>query len=79
MWDVYLASNHEFTRENSRNVSNWHSSVFALTAIAVVTFFLGADELTMGDEVIELSLLPPPFNTIFFLAGMLLMALTMVA
>lgn len=76
---VYLASNHEFTKANARNALNWHLSVLALTAVAVLVFALGADELTIGGEVTELSLLPPPLDTVFGLVGMLLLLLAMLA
>lgn len=76
---VYLVSNHEYTRANARNALNWHLSVLALTIISFLILFLGADELTIGGDVIEWSLLPQPFDTVVGLIGMLLMLLTMLA
>ncbi|QGA83692.1 DUF4870 domain-containing protein [Halomicrobium sp. LC1Hm] len=73
---VYLVANHEFTRTNARNVLNWHLSVLALTAIAVLTFTLGADELTIGSRVVDWSLLGPPLDTIVAIVGTLLLLLT---
>lgn len=76
---VYLVSNHEFTRANARNALNWHTSVLVLTVTALLTFVLGADQMTVGGEVRELSLLPPPLDTVFFLLGMLLLMLASLA
>ena len=76
---VYAAANNEYTRENARHALNWHVTVFALTVVAFVTFFLGADELTVGGEPTELSLLPAPLDTVFMIAGVLLVLLLFVA
>ncbi|MBP1921938.1 putative Tic20 family protein [Halorubrum alkaliphilum] len=76
---VYVAANNEYTRENARHALNWHVTVFALTIVAFVTFFLGADELTVGGEATELSLLPAPLDTVFMITGVLLVLLLFVA
>jgi len=76
---VYLASDHEFTRANARHALNWHASVFVLFIVGSVTFFLGADELTIGGEATELSLMPAPLDTVFTFAGILLLVLLMIA
>lgn len=76
---VYLISNNEFTQANARNALNWHTSVLALTVIAILVFFLGADELTIGGEVMEWSLLPSPLDTVFALIGTLLLILVVLA
>lgn len=72
---VYAAANHEYTRENARHALNWHVTVFALTVVAMITFFLGADEFTIGGEVTEVSLLPAPLDTVFAIVGILLVIL----
>jgi len=69
---VYAVSDHEFTRANARHALNWHVTVFVLSVVAIVTFFLGADELTVGGETTELSLLPAPLDTVFWIVGMVL-------
>ncbi len=76
---VYAVSDHEFTRANARHALNWHVTVFVLSVAAMVTFFLGADELTVGGEATELSLLPAPLDTVFGIVGMLLVILMMLA
>ena len=76
---VYAVSDHEFTRANARHALNWHVTVFVLSIAAVVTFFLGADELTVGGEATELSLLPAPLDTVFAAAGALLLILMSIA
>ncbi len=76
---VYAAANDEYTRENARHALNWHVTVFALMIVAMGTFFLGADELTVGGEATELSLLPAPLDTVFAVVGILLVLLLMVA
>ncbi len=76
---VYLISNNEFTRTNARNALNWHASVLALTITGLLVFVPGADELTIGGEVMEWSLLPTPLDTVFALVGMLLLAIAMLA
>ena len=76
---VYAAANNEYTRENARHALNWHVTVFALTVVAFVTFFMGADELTVGGEATELSLLPAPLDTVFTAVGVLLVLLLFVA
>ena len=76
---VYAVSTHEFTRTNARHAINWHVTVFALFVTGTVTFFLGADELTVGGEPTELSLLPAPLDTVFAAVGALLLLLLMIA
>ena len=76
---VYAAAKNEYTRENARHALNWHVTVFALMIVAMVTFFLGADELTVGGEATELSLLPAPLDTVFAVVGVLLVLLLMIA
>jgi len=76
---VYVVSDHEFTRANARHAMNWHASVFVLFVVGTVTFFLGADELTIGGEPTEFSLLPAPLDTVFTLAGVLLLVLLLIA
>ena len=76
---VYAAANNEYTRENARHALNWHVTVFVLTVVAMVTFFLGADELTVGGEATELSLLPAPLDSVFTAVGVLLVLLLMIA
>jgi len=76
---VYAISDHEFTRANARHALNWHVTVFVLSIVAMVTFFLGADELTVGGEPTELSLLPAPLDTVFGVVGMVLVIIMMVA
>jgi hypothetical protein len=74
---IYLISNNEFTRANARNALNWHVSVLALTIIAILVFIPGADELTIGGEVMEWSLLPSPLGSVFTFIGILLLLLVM--
>ncbi|WP_255192269.1 DUF4870 domain-containing protein [Natronobeatus ordinarius] len=76
---VYVVSDHEFTRTNARHVINWHVTVFALWIVTFVTFFLGADEITVGGEPTEVSLLPAPLDTVFAIVGILLLIVLMVA
>ncbi len=76
---VYLISNRTYTKANARNALNWHLSVLLLTVGAVVTFALGADQMTVGGETMELSLLPAPLDTVFALLGMPLLLITMLA
>ncbi|GAB6878310.1 hypothetical protein JCM17823_05840 [Halorubrum gandharaense] len=77
---VYAVSDHEFTRANARHALNWHVTVFVLTIVAMVTFFLGADEYTVGGgEPTELSLLPEPLDTVFGIVGMILMIVVITA
>ncbi|SFC51605.1 hypothetical protein SAMN05444422_109181 [Halobiforma haloterrestris] len=76
---VYAAANNEYTRENARHALNWHVTVFVLAVVAMVTFFLGADEFTVGGETIQLSLLPAPLDTVFAAAGVLLILLVSIA
>lgn len=76
---VYAVSNHAFTRTNARHVINWHVTVFVLTIVAFVTFFLGADEITVGGEPTEVSLLPAPLDTVFGIVGVLLVIVLMIA
>ena len=76
---VYAVSDHEYTRANARHAFNWHATVSVLTIVALVTFFLGADELTVGGQATELSLLPAPLDTAFGLVGILLLVVLTVA
>lgn len=76
---VYALSRHEYTRANARNAFNWHLSVTLLTALAVATFLLGADELTVAGETVEWSLLPEPFATGAGVAGTILLFVAMAA
>lgn len=76
---VYGLSKHEFTRQNARHALNWHITVFVLAIGGMVTFFLGADELTVGGEPTELSLLPAPLDMVFSAVGALLLILLMIA
>lgn len=76
---VYAVSDHEFTRANARHALNWHFTVFVLSVVAIVTFFLGADELTVGGDPTELSLLPAPLDTVFAAVGALLLIVMMIA
>ncbi|WP_119817687.1 DUF4870 domain-containing protein [Halalkaliarchaeum desulfuricum] len=76
---VYVVSDHEYTRTNARHALNWHITVFVLSIVAMVTFFLGADELTVGGEPVELSLLPAPLDTVFGIVGMILVVIMMIA
>ncbi|PCR91562.1 DUF4870 domain-containing protein [Natrinema ejinorense] len=70
---VYVVSTNEFTRVNARNALNWHLSVLVLSVVAVVTFVLGADELTVAGEAMELSVLPTPLETVAGLVGTVLL------
>ena len=73
---VYLLSSHKFTKENARNALNWHLSIFLLTVIGFVTFFLGADNVTVAGETIEMAtILPAPVDTIAAMIGWLLLAI----
>lgn len=76
---IYFVSDHPYTKANARNALNWHLSVLVLTVVAFVTFLLGADELTVGGETTEWSLLPAPLDTIFGLLGTALLVITMLA
>jgi len=76
---VYAISDHEFTRANARHALNWHATVFVLSIVATVTFFLGADELTVGGEPTELSLLPAPLDTVFGVVGTVLVIIMVIA
>lgn len=76
---VYAVSDHEFTRANARHALNWHVTVFVLSIVAIVTFFLGADDLTVGGEATELSLLPAPLDTVFGIVGMVLVIIMVIA
>ncbi len=76
---LYAVSDHEFTRTNARHVINWHATVFVLMIVAFMTFFLGADEITVGGEATEVSLLPAPLDIVFTIAGVLLVLLLMIA
>lgn len=76
---VYAVSNHEFTRANARHAINWHVSVFVLMLVAFVMFFLGADELTVGGETTEVSLLPAPLDLVFGVVGFLLVLVLLLA
>ncbi|QLH81363.1 DUF4870 domain-containing protein [Halosimplex pelagicum] len=76
---VYAVSDHEFTRANARQALNWHITVFVLSIVAVPTFFLGADTITVAGEPRELSLLPAPLDTVFGIVGAVLLILTAIA
>ncbi|WP_233274388.1 DUF4870 domain-containing protein [Natrinema thermotolerans] len=43
---LYAVSDNEFTRTNARHTINWHVTVSVLMIVALVMFFLGADEIT---------------------------------
>lgn len=76
---VYLLSSHKFTRENARNALNWHLSVFLVTVLGFVMFFLGADDVSAAGESIEFtSILPAPIDTIFAMTGWLLLFIAMI-
>lgn len=66
---VYLISSHEFTRANARNALNWHLSILILSILAFVTFFLGADQMTIGGDAVQWSPLPAPVDGIVGLLG----------
>ncbi|MCU4742772.1 DUF4870 domain-containing protein [Halobacteria archaeon AArc-m2/3/4] len=76
---IYLVSSHEYTRANARNALNWYLSVVLLTVVSFTVFFLGADEMTVGGEPVEWSLLPEPFHTIVGFVGILLLLPTILA
>lgn len=76
---VYAVSNHEFTRTNARHALNWHVTVFMLSVVTIVTFFLGADELTVNGEATEVSLLPAPLDTVFGIVGVILVIILAIA
>lgn len=76
---VYAVSNHPYTRENARNAFNWHLSVLVVFTVGFVTFFLGADETTVGGEAVDLTLVPAPIDTAFALVGFVLLFVAMVA
>ncbi len=76
---MYAVSDHEFTRMNARHALNWHVTVFVFSIVAIATFFLGADELTVGGEATELSLLPTPLDTVFGIVGTILVIIMMIA
>lgn len=76
---VYLLAKHPYTRANARHALNWHLGIFALTIVGVITFVLGADEVTRGDETVEWALLPEPLDTIVGVIGMVLIAGVLVA
>ncbi|MUV85209.1 DUF4870 domain-containing protein [Natronomonas sp. CBA1123] len=62
---VYLASSHQFTKENARHALNWHLSITILAIITIVTFLFGAEELETGTGgTIELITLPAPLDTV---------------
>lgn len=76
---VYAVSNHPYTRENARNAFNWHLSVLVILTVGFVTFFLGADETTVGGEAVDLTLVPSPIDTVFAVVGFVLFFVAMVA
>ncbi len=76
---LYVVSDHEFTRSNARHVIDWYLSLFALMTVGLVTFFLGADEVTAGGETIEMSLLPAPLDVVFALVGFFLLIVLVIA
>ena len=81
---VYVASTHEYTRMNARHALNWHVTVFVLLIVALVTFMLGADDLTIGGDPIDVShtigsLLPSAIETVFGVIGIVLLIALAVA
>jgi uncharacterized Tic20 family protein len=67
---VYLISGHKFTKANARNALNWHITLFLVTSLGLVLFFLGADNVTMAGETVEMAtLLPSPVDSIAALVG----------
>ncbi len=75
---AYLLATHEYTRANARNALNWHLTVLTVTVAAVATLFLGADEVTSGGEVIAVTPVPAPFNTVLLGVGTILIVVTAV-
>ncbi|ELZ24370.1 acyltransferase [Haloterrigena salina JCM 13891] len=47
--------------------------------VALVMFFLGADEITVLGETTEVSLLPAPLDIVFGLVGFLLIIVLLIA
>ncbi|WP_459193214.1 DUF4870 domain-containing protein [Halosimplex sp. J119] len=76
---VYAASDHAFTRTNARYAINWHLSVSTLALVAFVTFLLGADDLTVGGQTTDLSLLPAPLDAVFGVVGTVLLLVLVAA
>ncbi|MEY7851343.1 DUF4870 domain-containing protein [Natrarchaeobius sp. A-rgal3] len=70
---VYFVANNKYTRTNARNALNWYISALLLAILAVGMFFLGGDAMTIGDEVIDILLLPEPLKSITFLIGISLL------
>lgn len=76
---VYAISDHAYTRENARHALNWYATISCLVVLAFGTLFLGADELTVGGEPTELSLLPAPIDMIFTAVGVIFTFLLAIA
>lgn len=76
---LYAVSDNEFTRTNARHAINWHVTVFILMIVALVMFFLGANEITVLGEATTVSLLPAPLDVVFGLVGFLLMIVLVIA
>ncbi|ELZ16566.1 DUF4870 domain-containing protein [Natrinema limicola] len=76
---LYAVSDNEFTRTNARHTINWHVTVSVLMIVALVMFFLGADEITVLGETTEVSLLPAPLDIVFGLVGFLLIIVLVIA
>ena len=67
---VYLISGHKFTKANARNALNWHITVFLVAILGLVLFFLGADNVTIAEETVEMAtILPSPVDSIAALIG----------
>lgn len=72
---VYLVADHEYTRANARNALNWHLTVLAVTALALLTMVLGDGETTIDGTPVEFSPVPPPLDTVFGGIGVVLVVL----
>jgi len=76
---LYAVSDNEFTRTNARHAINWHVTVSVLMVVAIVMFFLGADEIAVLGETTEVSLLPAPLDIVFGLVGFLFIIVLVIA
>lgn len=76
---IYLLARHEYTKANARNALNWYLSFLALFIIAILTFFLGADDLEVAGQPVEWGIVPEPFGTVLALIGMGLMVVVLFA
>jgi|SRR6056297_1568453 len=76
---LYVVSDNEFTRTNARHAINWHVTVSVLMVVAIVMFFLGADEIAVLGETTEVSLLPAPLDIVFGLVGFLFIIVLVIA